>query len=168
MRSRLDHLPAVQHDDPVRRPRRLQAVGDHDGGPPVGHLLHRGGDVRLGDEVEVRGRLVEQEEDRVDELGAGQRDQLALTGRQRPAALGQLVVVPAREAGDEVVRTDRPSRRLDLGVARLGPAVGDVVADRAREEERLLRHVAELVAELVQVDARRSCPSTSTLPSSGS
>ena len=35
---------------------------------------------------------------------------------------------------------------LDLGVGGVGPAVGDVVADGAREQERLLRHDPELAA----------------------
>ena len=53
---------------------------------------------------------------------------------------------------------DRPGRRLDLGVGRVRSAVGDVVAHRAGEQERLLRHDAELAAvrvevEVAQVDA---------------
>ena len=93
--SRLDDLPAVQHDDPIRCSRRLQAVGDHHSRASVGHLLHRGCDVRLGHEVEVRGRLVEEEHHGVDELRASQRNELALTGRERSAALGELVMVSA-------------------------------------------------------------------------
>ena len=132
----------------------------------AGEALHRRRDPGLVGEVEVRGRLVEQQDRRVDELGPGERDQLALAGRERAAALGDLVVVGAGQRGDEVVGADRARRRLDLGVGRLGPAVGDVVADRAGEEEGLLRHVAELVAvggevEVAQVDAvDRDAPSS--------
>ena len=42
------------------------------------------------------------------------------------------VQVAAGQRGDEVVGADGPGRRLDLGVGGVGPAVGDVVADRAR------------------------------------
>jgi len=51
--------------------------------------------MRLGDQVEVRGGLVQQKDHRVDQLGASERDELALARRQRPPALGQLVMVAA-------------------------------------------------------------------------
>ena len=41
---------------------------------------------------------------------------------------------------------------LDLGVAGVGAAVGDVVADRAGEQERLLGHDAELAPEGAEVE----------------
>ena len=78
------------------------------------------------------GRLVEQQDRRVDEPGPGERDELALARRQRPAPLAHRVQVAAGQRGDEVVGADGPRRGLDLGVGGVGPAVGDVVADRAR------------------------------------
>ena len=57
----------------------------------------------------------------------------------RPRSLTAVQVAVA-ECGDELVSADGACRRLDLGVGRVGPAVGDVVADRAGEQERLLRH----------------------------
>ncbi len=62
--------------------------------------------------------------------------------------------VAAGQGGDEVVGADRPGGGLDLGVGGLGPAVGDVVADRAGEQEGLLGHVAEPAAEVVQAEGR--------------
>ena len=62
------------------------------------------------------------------------------------------MVIATGETRDEIVRTDRARCRLHLGIARLRPSVRDVVADRAREEECLLGHVAELQAEVVQID----------------
>ena len=61
----------------------------------------------------------------------------SLTGAQVAVGLG----------GHEVVRADGAGRRLDLGVGGVGPAVGDVVAEGAGEQERLLGHDAELAAE---------------------
>ena len=43
-------------------------------------------------------------------------------------------------------------RRLHLGVGRAEPAVADVVADRRREQQRLLRHDADLAAQRGQRD----------------
>ena len=79
MRTRLDHLPAVQDDDAVGRLRGLQPVRDDHRRAALRNLLHRGRNVRLGHEVEVRGGLVEQQQHRVDQLGPGERDELALT-----------------------------------------------------------------------------------------
>ena len=83
---------------------------------PRGHALHGRGHPGLGGEVEVGGGLVEQEHGRIDQLGAGEGDQLTLSGRERPAPLGQLVQVSAGQRGDEVVRADGAGGRLHLGV----------------------------------------------------
>ncbi len=63
---------------------------------------------------------------------------------KRATPLGDLLQV-ATGLDDDLVRPDGSGRRLDLGVGRVGSPVGDVVADRAWEEERLLGDVAELV-----------------------
>ena len=60
----------------------------------------------LGAQVEVRGGLVEQQDGRVDQQRAGQADELALAGRQRPAPLGDRVQVAAAQRGDELVGAD--------------------------------------------------------------
>ena len=113
---------------------------------PAGDAVGRGGNPRLGGEVEIRGRLVEQQDRRVDQLRPGEGDQLALADdRERPRSETRVAVTPGSSAMKSV-GARRPRRGLDLVVARVGPAVGDVVADRAREQESLLGHVAELAA----------------------
>ena len=63
----------------------------------------------------------------------GERDQLALTGRQPRALLVHVGVVAVGKRGDELVRTDRarPRPRSRAAVAS-GPAERDVVGDRSR------------------------------------
>ena len=56
-------------------------------------------------------------------------------------------VVAVREPDDELVRLDRACGRLDVGVARVGPCERDVVADRVREEEGVLEHDTDLLAQ---------------------
>jgi hypothetical protein len=58
-------------------------------------------------EVEVRGRLVEHEHARVGEEGAGERDQLALAGGERLAALVDDGVEPVGHPLDDVGEADR-------------------------------------------------------------
>ena len=59
------------------------------------------------------------------------------------AALADHGVVALGRGGDEVVDVRRARRRLDLGAARAGAAVGDVVFDRVVEQHRVLRHDAD-------------------------
>jgi len=61
----------VQDDDPVGSAGSLQAVGDDDGGPAVGHLIHGGSQPGLGGEVEVGGSFVEQQDRGIDKFGSG-------------------------------------------------------------------------------------------------
>ena len=66
---------------------------------PRGGDAHRRGDPSLGGEVEVRGGFVQQEDRRVDQVRAGERDQLALarragTGRARSRASGSRRATP--------------------------------------------------------------------------
>lgn len=96
VRAHLGDPSLVHHHDSVGVSSRLQAVGDDDGRTTARDLVNRGRDASLGREVEVRGRFVQWQERRIDELGSSERDELALTRRERPAALGEFVVIPAR------------------------------------------------------------------------
>ena len=132
---------------------------------PVERLL----DQHLGRAVDVRRRLVEDEDARVGEQRARDRDQLPLAGRQAGAALAHRVLEAAREPRRDAVDADGRGRRLDLLVGRVGLREADVRRDRAAEEERILEHDAELApvrAELhvAQVVRRRRAPR----PASGS
>ena len=112
--------PAVlEHDQLVRERDRRKPVGDDDRRPPLHHLAQPEPDVRLGRRVH-RGRgVVEDEDARVDDQGAGDRDPLALPARERDPAFADDGVVAVRELGDELVRLREPRRLLDLLVGRL-------------------------------------------------
>ena len=119
---------------------RRQAVGDDDrraaGQQPAQALL----DAALGVQVDVRGRLVEDQDPRVGDQRAGERDQLALAGRELHAALADLGVVAL--LGSASMNSSAPTARggrAHLLVGRVGPPEGDVLADRAAEQEALLR-----------------------------
>ena len=76
-------------------------------------------DRLLGPHVDVRGRLVEDQDARLGEQRAGEGDQLALAGGQLHAALADLGLDPLRQGGDELGRADRRRGRFDLLEARL-------------------------------------------------
>jgi hypothetical protein len=81
--------------------------------------------------VQVRGGLVEDEQGRAGQPGAGEGDQLALAGRQEGAALADLGVEALREGTDHRLGPDRPGGRLDLVSCSLGAAEADVVGHRS-------------------------------------
>ncbi len=139
---------SILHDDDL--------VGVDDGGKPVGddddgaaahgmieRLLYGGFRFR----IERRGRLVEQEDRRLADQRAGDRQPLALAAGQRHAVFADRRVVALRLRANEVMRIGEPCRFLDLRVGRFRAAVADIVADRAFEEVRLLRNIGEAVAQ---------------------
>ncbi len=76
-------------------------------------------DLPLGADVDRARRLVEDQDARVGEQRARERDELALAEREPRAALAELRVVAVLEPRDELVRADgaRPRRRSPRGVA---------------------------------------------------
>ena len=84
----LDDPAVVDHHDPVGGAGGLQAVGDQQRGAVARHHAHRPLHPGLGAEVEVGRRLVEQQDRRIHQQGAGQADAAAaapptVTGRAR-------------------------------------------------------------------------------------
>jgi len=73
----LDDPPPVEHDHEVRRLGGGQAVGDAHRGAALGELGERVAERTLGLGVDRGGRLVEDQQAGVRELGAGERDELA-------------------------------------------------------------------------------------------
>ena len=106
----LGDLAVLEHHDPARLADRGEAVGDHDRGAAGEQAPEALLDARLGVEIDVRGRLVQDEDARVGDQGSGERDQLALAGRELGAALAYLGVVAVGELGDELLRADRRGR----------------------------------------------------------
>ncbi len=119
-------------------------------------------DLRLAAQIEVRSGLVEHEHARAGEERARQREQLAFARREGRAALVDEGVEALGETIDQLVEADGAAGLVDLLVGGVGTRERHVRPHRAREQERLLRHDAELaaqrferdVAQVVSVDAR--------------
>ena len=125
--------------DDERRPpgaQRLQAVLDH----------------CFALAVEARRRLVEDQDLRVGENRARDRDALPLAARQPDAALADDRVVALLEALDELVAVRDAAHRSDLLARGVRLRVGDVLGDRAVEEEVVLQHDPEMLAVVAQLD----------------
>ncbi len=151
MRAALDDPAPVQYHRAGRVTHGEQVVRDHDGGPPGHQPAQRFHDpaARLG--VQAGGRFVQQQHRCVPDHRAGDRQALGLSAGQRPAPLAHHGVVALGEQPDERVGVGRAGGRDDVRLRRAGPAVGDVLPYGAVEDERLLQHDRDVLAQLGQL-----------------
>ena len=97
MRALLDDPAVLEHDDQVGVADRREAVGDDERGAAVQQAAQRALDLALGADVDRARRLVEDQDARVGEQRARERDELALPEREAEAALAELGVVAVLE-----------------------------------------------------------------------
>ena len=152
MRSLLDDVTTVEHDQAAHAGDRRQPVRNRDhrlaGHQCIEARLNGGFDLT----VECRGRLIQDQDRRILENDAGDGDALALAAGQLDAALSDLSFItmtaaPILEVGDELVGMGKPRCRDDLRVARFGTAVADVVADRTMQQRGVLGDDGDLRAQ---------------------
>ena len=101
MRAALGDAAVLKHDDLVGRDDRRQAVRDHDRGAALADQVERRLDLLLGVRIERRGRLVEDQDRRRLEDGAGDRHALLLAARELQPALADHGLVAVGQALDE-------------------------------------------------------------------
>jgi hypothetical protein len=128
----------VEDDDLVGVADGRQAVGDRDRRPALREAVERLLDESLGLGVERAGRLVEDQDRRVAEDRASDRDPLLLAAGEAVAALADDRVVSLRQARDQVVDAGRLGGRLELLVGRVRLREAQVVPDGGVEEVGLL------------------------------
>ncbi len=119
---------------------------------PLRDPLHVLLDDALALVVERARRLVEDQDARIGDEGAGDGDALALAARQRAAALADDGVVAFRQLEDEVVRAGELGGGDDALHRRRRIGERDVVADGAVEQHVLLQHDADLAPQPGDVD----------------
>ena len=140
--DRLHPAPVEDHDR-VGVQHRRQPVRDDDRRGPLHDLLDRLAHQALRLAVERARRLVEDEDGRAADHRPRDGDPLALAAGQADAALAHHRVVAVRDLHDEVVRVGHAGGPHDLGLGHVVATVGDVVADRRVEQQRLLGDDAE-------------------------
>ena len=100
----------------------------------------RRGNLGLAFGVERRGRFVEQQQRRIAQDRARDRDPLPLSARERNAALANLRFHSCRQRRDKRSGMRVLGCARDLGVGRIRPAEANIVAHRACEHHAVLRH----------------------------
>ena len=106
----LDDLAALDHQNGVGMHDGVQAMGDHDGGAVLAEMVDRLLHGFFGFRIERSSRFIEQDDRRVLDQRAGDRNALALAAGELQAVLADRRVVALREIGDEVVRMDGAQR----------------------------------------------------------
>ena len=124
-------------------------MGDDERRPALHQPRHRPLDEHLGPRVDRRRRLVEDEDRRVGEERPGDRQELLLAGREVRRVVVDDRVVAVGQRPHEVVDVGGLGGGQDLVLGRVEPAVGDVLADRAVEQPRVLEDHPELAAQVV-------------------
>src|SRR4051794_22505440 len=141
----LDPAGVHQHDA-IGELERAEAVGDEEGGAVAGEFLDGLADQGLVLDVDGAGGLVEDQDGRVAEHGAGQGDPLALATGEAEPALADDRVVAVGQTCDELVRIGAAGGGHDLVAGGVAVAVGDVPGDGVLEQDRLLDHHPDLAA----------------------
>jgi hypothetical protein len=105
-----------------------RTVRDDKGGAAGRQALDPVHHLRLGLDIKSRGRLVENEDRRIAQECAGDRQTLLLALRQGGAAFPDHRVVALRQPEDHGVDAGQTRRFLDLVRRGVGPAIGEIVA----------------------------------------
>ena len=123
---------------------------DDEGGTPLHQPVERPLDLRFGIHVQRTGRFVENQYARIAQQRAGDRDALLLTAGETRAVFAHLRVQPLRQRIDQRHQVGVAHRVHQLELRRVG-SVTDIVADRAVEEQRLLRDHRDKGAVAAQI-----------------
>ena len=143
----LQNLAVGQYNDIVRV---------LDGGKPVRHDQHRADrthffqailNQQLGLGVDIRRGFVQYHDAGFVDDGPRKAQQLPLTSREIVAALADLLVEAVVQLVNELIGVDITADLHDLLVGDAFFPQDDIAADRAREEEHILQHLAEVAAQ---------------------
>ena len=142
----------VDHDDLVGPQDGADALGDDEAGAIFHDHLQGVLDLRLGLDIDRAGAVVQDQDPGLEQQGAGDGDALLLPAGEVDAALFDVGVVALGQLQDELVGLGGPGGSYHFFLAGCGPAVADIIAHAAREEDRLLRHDADLRQERILPD----------------
>src|SRR6266581_4769798 len=150
----LDDAAALEHHDAVGALDCREPVRDHDGGAAAHQGFERRLHLALGLRIERRGGLVEDQQRRVLQQGARDRQALALAAREPQAVLADQGVQAFGRLADEVESMCRAGGRDDLALGGAAhAAVGDVGVHRVVEQHYVLADERDVRAQAFEGQA---------------
>ena len=108
---------------------------------------HRLLNLHLGTGIDAAGRLIQNQDLRIRQERARNRQQLLLTLRDVGRLLIENGVIALRQRPDKVVGVGRFGRLDNLLFRGILASIGDIVANGSVEEPRILQHHAEHAAQ---------------------
>ena len=107
-------------------------------------------DLLLADRIEMRGRFVEDQDRRVLQEGARDRNSLALTARQLHAAFADAGREALGEPVDKLAERRAVDRTPHVRLGYLAPGQPDIRRERVVEQIRVLRNERDVAAQIIQ------------------
>ena len=152
MRALVDQAALVEHEDAVGVANGSEAMGDDEGRSPLHQPLE--GDMHQPFAFGVEGarRFVEQQDGRILEQRAGNRQPLLLPAREHDAALPHDRIVALLKRHHEIVDQRILGRGEHLGEGRIGAAESNVLGNRAGEDRRFLLDIGEMPPQRRLID----------------
>ena len=156
--TQFDDAAVIEDQDTVGADHARQPVRQDQGGAPGREPVEGLLDHRLVFGIDRRQRLVEDQDRRIPQQGAGDRQPLALAARQHDAALADHRLVALRQGRDELVRIGVASRRLELVPIGIGLAEPQILFDRAVEQIGVLVHHGDHPAHRLGIERPQIAP----------
>src|SRR2546423_902577 len=141
----------LEHHDPVRVNDRGEPMPDDDHRPALRKLVQGVLDERFELRVDVRCRLIENEDAGLLQEDTCNRNPLPLAYGEGVSTLANLCVIPLRQTRDEIVGICGLCRSHHVLLGSDYVAVKDILSNRSREEDRLLKDEADFLPYAAQV-----------------
>ena len=146
-RAGFDDLPTLEHQDPGCLADGREPMRDHERGAPAHDLVQCPQQLGFGCRVERARGLVEDEDRRILEQRASNRQALTLAAGQPASAFADAGMKPALPREDEIQRLRPLGCPPHLLFRRIGPADAQILRDRSVEQQTLLEHHADIAAQ---------------------
>ena len=148
--AHLGDAARIQHENPVGSDDARKPVRDYQRRPVLHQPVQRGLDDGFVLRVHARKRLVQQQDRRVLEQRASNRQPLPLPAGQPNGALSDNGIVPGRQMRDELVRVRGVRGVFQLLMSGVRLAEPQIIRHSAVEQVRVLRNHRYAVAQGVQ------------------
>ena len=158
MAAFFDDAAAVEHEDAVGADHARQPVRQDEGGAPGREPVDRLLDYRFVFGVDRGQCLVEDQNWRVAQESAGDRQPLALAARQHDSALADHRLITLRQQRDEFVGVGVAGGGLDLVLVGVGLAEPQIVLDGAVEQIGVLMHDRDHPAHRLGIERLQVAP----------
>src|SRR5215212_8901926 len=133
-----DNFAFIQNDNFVGVDHRADALCDDEGRASPHESIECFLDLRLRIEVNTGGRVIQDENARVEEQGAGNSNALLLSAGERGTAFPDMCVIAIGERQYEVVCLSSFRSGFDLCLRSIRFTESDVLTDRAAEQRCFL------------------------------